>query len=180
MPAEGKKRKKRLRRSSGLELGVDPTASGLGGGPASANLEDDIEDCAGVRVGGRVLDEDEEEEEEVAPLIRKKSLSHSNSDITMHVLSGLVSLYGLTMYAIDHALEEIIPEDLLLEPLETESSVVRTEVPDDVPLVGNPVRQEITWTTSHASSTLEGGLAHRDTLTLDVAGQSHLALVGTT
>jgi hypothetical protein len=28
------------------------------------------------------------------------------------------------MSAIDHALEEIIPEDLLLEPPETESSVV--------------------------------------------------------
>jgi hypothetical protein len=67
-----------------------------------------------------------------------------------------------------------------LDPLETESSVIRTEVSDDVPLVGNPVGQEITWTASHASSTLEGGLAHRDTLALDVAGQSHLAPVGTT
>jgi hypothetical protein len=75
-----------------LELGADPTALGLGGGPASTNLEDDIEDCAGVRVGGRVLDEDEEEEDEVSPLIRKKILNHSNSDIPMHVLSGLVSL----------------------------------------------------------------------------------------
>jgi hypothetical protein len=61
-PTKGKKRKKRLRRSSGLELDADPTTSVLGGGPASANLEDDIEDCDGVRVGGRVLDEDEEEE----------------------------------------------------------------------------------------------------------------------
>jgi hypothetical protein len=32
------------------------------------------------------------------------------------------------MSAINHALEEIIPEDLLLEPPETESSIVRTEV----------------------------------------------------
>jgi hypothetical protein len=31
------------------------------------------------------------------------------------------------MSAIDHALEEIIPEDLLLEPPETESDVVHTE-----------------------------------------------------
>jgi hypothetical protein len=43
------------------------------------------------------------------------------------------------MSAIDHALEEIIPEDLLLEPPETESSVVHTKVPDDVPLAGNLV-----------------------------------------
>jgi hypothetical protein len=84
------------------------------------------------------------------------------------------------MSAIDHALEEIIPEDLLLEPPETESSVVHTKVPDDVPLAGNLVMQELTWTISHASSTMEGGLARGDTLALDVAGQGHLALVGTT
>jgi hypothetical protein len=66
VPVKGKKRKKILRRSSGLELGADPTALVLGGGLASANLEDDIENCGGVRVGGRVLDEDEEEEEEVS------------------------------------------------------------------------------------------------------------------
>jgi hypothetical protein len=32
------------------------------------------------------------------------------------------------MSAIDHALEEIIPEDLLSKPLEVESSVVCSEV----------------------------------------------------
>jgi hypothetical protein len=140
-PAEGKKRKKRLRRSSGLELDADPTASVLSGGPASTNLEDDIRDCDGVRVGDRVLNEDEEED---VPLIRKNSRSYSSSDIPMQALSGLVSLQGLTMSAIDHVLEEIIPKNFLLEPPETESSVVRTEVPDDVPLAGNPVGQEIT------------------------------------
>jgi hypothetical protein len=82
------------------------------------------------------------------------------------------------MSATDHALEEIILEDLLLEPPETESSVARTEVPGDVPLADNLVGQEITWTVSHASSTLEGGLAHRDTLALDVAGQGYPAHVG--
>jgi hypothetical protein len=86
-----KKRKKRLRRS-GLELGVDPTALVLGGGPASANLEDDIEDCDGVRVGCRELDEEEEEEEEVVPFIRKNNHSHSSNDGPMKALSGLVSL----------------------------------------------------------------------------------------
>jgi hypothetical protein len=77
-------------------------------------------------------------------LIRKNSRSYSSSDIPMQALSGLVSLQGLTMSAIDHVLEEIIPENFLLEPPETESSIVRTEVPDDVPLAGNPVGQEIT------------------------------------
>jgi hypothetical protein len=84
------------------------------------------------------------------------------------------------MSAIDHALEEIIPKDLLLEPPEVESSIVRLEVPDDVPLASNPIGQEITRTVSHASSTLERGLVHEDILTLDVAGQGHPAPFGTT
>ena len=62
---------------------------------------------------------------------------------------------------------------------ETESGVIRIEVPDHVPLVGNPVGQEITQTVSHVSSTLEGGLARGNTLALDVAGQGYSALVGT-
>jgi hypothetical protein len=53
-----------------------------------------------------------------------------------------------------------------LEPRETKSSVISTEVPDDIPLAGNPIGQEITQIVSHASSTLEGGLAHGDTLLL--------------
>jgi hypothetical protein len=167
-------------RSSGLELDADPMTSVLGGGPLSAILEDDIEGCDDVSVGGRVLDEDEEEEEEVVPFICKNSHNHSSSDIPMQALSGLVSLHGLTMSAIDHALEEMIPEDLLLEPPETESFVVRAEAPDDVPLAGNPVGQEITRIISHASLTLEGGLAHGDKLALDVAGQGHPTPVGTT
>jgi hypothetical protein len=89
MPAEGKKR---LRWSSGLELDADPTTSVLGGDPASTNLEDNIGGCDDVRVGGRVLDEDEEEEEEEVPFIRKNSRSSRSSDIPMHAFSGLVSL----------------------------------------------------------------------------------------
>jgi hypothetical protein len=84
------------------------------------------------------------------------------------------------MSAIDHALEEIIPKDRLSETPEVESSIVRSEVSDDVPLASDPVGQEITRTFSHASSTLEGGLVHEDTLALDVVGQSHSAPLGTT
>jgi hypothetical protein len=63
--AEGKKRKKRLRRSSDMELGADSTIPVLGGGSTSANLEDEMENCGGVIVGGRVFDEDEDDEEKV-------------------------------------------------------------------------------------------------------------------
>jgi hypothetical protein len=90
--AEGKKRKRRLRRPSSLELGADSTAPVLGGGPASANLEDDIESCGGTRVGGRVSDEDEEDEEEVSPLIRKNWHSKNSDDVPIQALSGLVNL----------------------------------------------------------------------------------------
>jgi hypothetical protein len=83
------------------------------------------------------------------------------------------------MSAIDRALEEIIAKDLLLEPPKTESVVVRTEVLDDIPLASNPVGQEITCTVSHASSTLEGSLAHGNTLALNVVGQGYPAPMGT-
>jgi hypothetical protein len=83
------------------------------------------------------------------------------------------------MSAFDHALEEIIPKNLLSEPPEVDSSIVRSEVPDDVPLPCDPVGQEVTRTVSRASSTLEGGLAHEDTLALDTADQSHPAPLGT-
>jgi hypothetical protein len=178
-PAEGKKRRKRLRRSSGLEQDGDPTTSLLGGGPASTNFEDVIGGCDDVKVGGRVLDEDEEEEEEEVPLIHNNIRNSRSSDIPMQALSGL-SLQGLIMSATDHALEEIMYEDLLSEPPEVESSIVRSEVPDDVPLAGDPVGLEITRTVSHSSSTLESGLVHKDMLALDVAGQSHTAPLGTT
>jgi hypothetical protein len=83
VPAEGKKRKKRLWRSSGLEHDVDPTTSLLGGGLASTNLEDDIGGRDDARVGSHVLDEDEEEEEEEVPLIRKNNRISRSSDIPM-------------------------------------------------------------------------------------------------
>jgi hypothetical protein len=76
---------------------------------------------------------DEEGEEEVSPLIRKNCHSKNSDDVPIQALSGLVNLQRLTMYAIDHALEEIIPEDLLLELPKTESAVIRAKVPDDTP-----------------------------------------------
>jgi hypothetical protein len=128
-PDEGKKRKKRLRRLSCLEQDVGPSTSPLGGGSASTTLEDDIRGCDDARVGGYVLDEDgeeEEEEEEEIPLIRKNSRNSRNSDIPVQALSRFVSFQGLTMSAFDHALEEIIPENILSEPTEVESSLVRS------------------------------------------------------
>jgi hypothetical protein len=74
-------------------------------------------------------------------LIRKNSRSRNNNDVPIQALSGLVSLQRLTMSAIEHALEEIIPKDLLSEVPETEGVITRIEVPDDTPSASNPVRQ---------------------------------------
>jgi hypothetical protein len=43
------------------------------------------------------------------------------------------------MSAIDHALEEIVPKGLLSKPPEVKSSIICSEVPDDVPLDGDLV-----------------------------------------
>jgi hypothetical protein len=161
-----------------LEQDAGPSTLLLGDGPVSTILEDDVRGCHDAQVGGCVLDEDEEEEEEEVPLIRKNSRRSRSSDIPMQALSTLVSLQGLSISDFDHALEEIIPEDLLSEPPEVDNPIIRTEVPDDVPLSCDPIGQEATRIVSRASLTLEGGLAREDILALNVADPSHLAPLG--
>jgi hypothetical protein len=85
----------------------------------------------------------------------------------------------MTMSDIDHALEEIIPEGLLLELPETGSVGIHVEVSDDIPSARNLVGQEITQTVSHASSTFEGGLIHGDTSVPDVTCKGYPAPEGT-
>jgi hypothetical protein len=51
--------------------------------------------------------------------------------------------------------------------------------PGDTPSASNLVRQEITQTISHASSTFEGSLVHGNTSAPDVACQGYPAHVGT-
>ena len=150
----------------------------LGDGPVSTTLEDNVKGCNDARIGSCVLDEDEEEEEET-PLIRKNSRHSRSSDIPKQALSGLVSLQGLSMSAFDHALEEIILENLLLEPTQVESCIVHSDTSDDIPLPCDPIEQEVSRTVSRALSTLEGGLAREDMLALDAADQSHPAPLGT-
>jgi hypothetical protein len=84
----------------------------------------------------------------------------------------------MTMSAIDHALEEIVPEGLLLELPETGGAGIRAEVSDDIPSASNLIGQEITWTVSHASSTFEGGLIHGDTSVLAVTCEGYPAPKG--
>jgi hypothetical protein len=85
----------------------------------------------------------------------------------------------MTMSAIDHALEEITPEGLLLELPETGSARIRAEVLNDISSASNLVRQEITCIVYHASSTFEGGLMHGDTSVPDVTCKGYPAPEGT-
>jgi hypothetical protein len=105
----------------------------------------------------RIVDEDEEEEEEV-PLIRKNSrryrVSGGSSDIPSPALSVLVGLQQLSIANFDQALEDVVPEDLLLEPTDGDMMDVCSNTPD----VGLEVSREA----SRASSTLEGGLRSQE------------------
>jgi hypothetical protein len=96
---------------------------------------------------------DEEEEEEV-PLIRKNSRCYrggrGDSDIPSPALSALVSLQELFITDFDQALEDVVPEDMLSEPTDSDMMDVCSDIPD--------VGLEVSRTASHVSSTLEGGL----------------------
>ena len=80
----------------------------------------------------------------------------------------------------DQALEEIIPENLLSEPPETDNPIIYSEVPDDGLLSCDPAGQEVTQIIFRASSTLEGGLACEDAPVLNATDPSHLAPLDTT
>ena len=73
-----------------------------------------------------------------------------DSDIPSPALSALVSLQELSITDFDQALEDVIPEDMLLEP--TDGDMM--DVCSDIPNVGLEVSRAV----SRASSTLEGSL----------------------
>jgi hypothetical protein len=105
----------------------------------------------------RILDEDEEEEEEI-PLIRKNSrryiVSGESSDIPSLALSALVGLQELSIENFDQALEDVVPEDLLSEPIDGGMMDVCSDIPD--------VGLELSRAASRASSTLECGLRSQE------------------
>jgi hypothetical protein len=82
--------------------------------------EFDSNGCDRALVVVRIFVEDVEEEDEEIPLIRKNSRhyrgSKGDSDIPSLALSALVSLQELSISDFDQALEEVVLEDMLLEP----------------------------------------------------------------
>jgi hypothetical protein len=141
-----------------LDQGVGPSAPVPDETPAEALPKVDAKgrDCAPA--AAFIFDEDEEEEEEEVPLIQKNSRhyrgSEGGSDIPSPALSALVSLQGLSISDFDQALEDVVPEDMQLEPTADDVMAVCSEVPGD----GLGVSQAV----SRASSTLEGSLRCQD------------------
>jgi hypothetical protein len=143
-------------------IGCDPVEADPNGcnpveaGPNGCDpIEADPNGCDPAPSFVRIFDEDEEEEEEEeVPLVRKNSRlyrgSRGDSDIPSPALSALVSLQDLSITDFDQTLEDVIPEDMLLELTDGDMMDVCSDIPD--------VGLEVSRAASCALSTLEGGL----------------------
>jgi hypothetical protein len=160
-----------------LELEADSASPNPGDDAADADLEDDVESYGGVRVSRYVVDEEEDDgdEEDVLPLLHRDHRSKASIDIPDLALSGLVSLQGMTMSAIDSALEKVILEDLFLELSEVGGIDVRVECPDNMPSTSLLAGQEATTPIGHVSLAPEGASVHEDALAPEGAVESDLA-----
>jgi hypothetical protein len=157
-PAEGQKKKRRLRRLSSLDQGAGPSVPVAEEVPVPEFAEADPNGCDPTnaelnRCTVRVVDEDDEEEDEI-PLIRKNSrryiASGESSGVPSPALSSLIGLQELYLANFDQTLEDMVPEDLLSEPAHGCAMVVCADVPD----AGLGSSRAV----SRASSTLERGL----------------------
>jgi hypothetical protein len=99
----------------------------------------------------------------VPSLVHRDRRSNANNDVPIEALLGLVSLQGMTMSAIDHTLEEIIPKHLLLELSEARGADICLEVPDCAPFASFLAGQEMTPPVCHAPPTFKGALIRENT-----------------
>jgi hypothetical protein len=102
-----------------------------------------------------VVNVDDEEEENEVPLTRKNSrqfiTSGESSGVPSPALSALIGLQELSLANFDQALEDMVPEDLLSEPVDDGAMEACADVPD------------AGLRSSRASSTLERDLEGRET-----------------
>jgi hypothetical protein len=161
-PAEGEKKKRRLRRVSSLDQGAGPSAPVAEEVPVHEFTEANPNGCDpsdadpnGCAV--RVVDEDDEEEDEI-PLIRKNSrryiASGESSGVPSPALSALIGLQELSLANFDQTLEDMVLEDLLSEPTDGGAMDVCACVLD--------ARLGSFRAASRASSTLERGLEDQE------------------
>jgi hypothetical protein len=167
---EPKKKRRRLRRVSSFDgdagtsvpVAAEKVAAGLIDADPNGCTQLAIDPNAGASSvadpnGGAtcaVTVEDEEEENEV-PLIRKNSRqfipSGESSGVPSPALSALIGLRELSLANFDQTLEDMVPEDLLSEPVDGDATEACAAVPD------------AGLRSSRASSTLERDLEGRET-----------------
>jgi hypothetical protein len=167
---EQKKKKRRLRRVSSLDRDVGTSVPAAEEMPVTEFADVDPNGCtqsaADPNVGAPsvadpngcaacVANVDDEEEEDEVPLTRKNSrqfiVSGESSGVPSPALSALIGLQELSLANFDQALEDMVPEDLLSEPVDDGVMEVCADVPD------------AGLRSSRASSTLERDLEGRET-----------------
>jgi hypothetical protein len=156
---EQKKKRRRLRRVSSFDEDARTLAPAAEEMTATVLADIEPNGCAPPAVDPNedavcaVAVEDEEEENET-PLTRKNSrqfvASGGSSGVPSPALSALIGLQELSMANFDQALEDMVPENLLLEPADVDATETCAAVPD------------AGLRSSRASSTLEHDLEGRD------------------
>jgi hypothetical protein len=157
---EQKKKKRRLRQVSSLDRGAGPSAPAAEEVPVPDFTDADPNGCAPSAAdpngcSAYIVDENDRDEEDEVPLTWKNSrqyiASGESSGVPSPALSALVGLQELSLANFDQTLEDMVPEDLLLEPADDGVMEVCADVLD------------AGLRSSRASSTLERGLEGQET-----------------
>jgi hypothetical protein len=166
---EQKKKRRRIRRVSSFDQDAGTSVPATEEVPATGLIDADPNGCTQSAVDPNVgapsvadpnggaacaANVDDEEEENEAPLTRKNSrqfiAGSESSGVPSPALSALVGLQELSLVNFDQALEDMVPEDLLSEPVDDGAMEVCVDVPD------------AGLRSSRASSTLERDLEGRE------------------
>src|SRR5688572_33271430 len=128
---EQKKKRRRLRRVSSFDEDAGTSVPATEEVPATGLTDADPNGCTQTATdpnGGVacvVTVEDEEEEDEV-PLTRKNSrqliAGGESSGVPSPALSALIGLQELSLANFDQTLEDMVPEDLLSEPVDDDAT----------------------------------------------------------
>jgi hypothetical protein len=167
---EQKKKKRRLRRVSSLDRDVGTSVPAAEEVPMTEFTDVDPNGCTQSAADPNVVapsvvdpngcatcvaNVDDEEEEDEVPLTRKNSrqfiASGESSGVPSPALSALIGLQELSLANFDQTLEDMVPEDLLSEPVDDGVMEVCADVLD------------AGLRSSRASSTLERDLEGRET-----------------
>jgi hypothetical protein len=146
---EQKKKRRRLRRVSSFDQDAGTSVPATKGVPTTGLTDADPNGCTQSTAdpnggapsvadpnGGAtcVVNVDNEEEEDEVPLTRKNSrqfiASGESSGVPSPALSALIGLQELSLANFDQTLEDMVPEDLLSEPVDDGAMEACVDVPD--------------------------------------------------